>query len=71
MPMIAREANDPTDKIVLITAGDFAGQRGFCLGPSNRDGLYAITPDASNRIFQLKINVEFVVAGDVDRGNSQ
>jgi hypothetical protein len=62
--MTAQEGNDPTDQQVIITAGEFAGQKGICLGASAGPGLYAVTPNTSNRVLQLLLNTEFVVYHD-------
>lgn len=53
---------DPTGLTVLITGGEFAGQEGVCLGPvpGARD-LWAVSPDCSDRILNLKFGEEFGV----------
>ena len=51
---------DPTGKTVLITAGEFAGEEGVCLGSASAGGeLWAVSPASSNRIVNLRFEVEF------------
>jgi hypothetical protein len=53
------ELPDPTGKTVIIIAGEFAGEEGFCLGPVETKGLYAVTPTSSNRILRLRFDEDF------------
>ena len=39
--------------------GEFAGQEGYCLGPSGQEGVFAVTPTTSNRILNLRFDEEF------------
>jgi hypothetical protein len=50
---------DPTNKSVIILKGEFAGQEGYCLGPSGQVGQFAVTPSTSNRIITLHFDEEF------------
>ena len=56
------ETPDLSGKTVLITAGEFAGEEGVCLGraPDTRD-LWAVSPDSSDRIVNLRFEEEFGV----------
>lgn len=55
-------APDPTGKSVLILAGEFAGEEGVCLGPATTaEKLWAVSPDASARIVNLRFAEEFGV----------
>lgn len=45
---------NPTGKTVLITAGEFAGEEGVCLGHApDADELWAVSPTSSDRIVNL------------------
>ena len=50
---------DPSEKSVIILKGEFAGQEGYCLGPSGQEGVFAVTPNTSNRILNLRFDEEF------------
>jgi hypothetical protein len=51
---------DPTGKSVLITAGEFAGMEGVCLGSvAGGNPLWAVSPHHSERIVNLKFDAEF------------
>lgn len=50
---------DPTGKTVIIIAGDFAGHEGFCLGTAGEEGVFAVTPNTSNRVLRLRFDEEF------------
>lgn len=53
---------DPSGKIVLITAGMFAGGEGVCLGRApDTKGLWAVSPVSSDRILNLRFDEEFGV----------
>lgn len=53
---------NPAGKTVLITAGEFAGQEGLCLGPvTGGRQLWAVSPNASARIVNLEFETEFGV----------
>lgn len=53
---------DLTGKTILITAGEFAGKEGVCLGRSSADdGRWAVSPDSSERILDLHFAAEFGV----------
>lgn len=60
---------DPSQKPVIILAGDFAGQEGFCLGPAGEQGLFAVTPMSSNQILRLKFDAEFGIL--INRGQEK
>jgi hypothetical protein len=47
---------------ILITAGEFAGEEGVCLGraPVTQD-LWAISPNSSERILNLRFDADFGV----------
>jgi hypothetical protein len=53
---------DPTDKTILITSGEFAGEEGVCLGRAlaTKD-LWAVSPASSDRIVNLRFDGEFGV----------
>jgi hypothetical protein len=54
------QAPDPGGKSVLITAGEFAGVEGVCLGRAeSTECLWAVSPATSNRIVNLRFNEEF------------
>ena len=44
---------------MIILAGEYAGQEGFCLGPSGESGVFAVTPNSSNRVVRLRFDKEF------------
>ncbi len=51
---------DPAGHHVIILAGEFAGQEGVCLGPvPDGSGLWAVSPDGTDRIVNLKFDEEF------------
>ena len=50
---------NPTEKHVIILTGEFTGQEGFCLGPSGEKGIFAVTPNSSNRILHLRFDEDF------------
>lgn len=58
---------DPSGLSVIILVGEFAGQEGVCLGPvPDGGGLWAVSPDSSDRIVNLKFEEEFGVL--INRG---
>lgn len=57
--MASEDLPNPTGKTVIIIAGEFAGQEGFCLGPAGEERLFAVTPTASNQILRLRFDEEF------------
>lgn len=60
--MAPNEQIDPTGKKILISAGEFAGQEAICLGIAiESDGIWAVSPDGSDRIINLKFPDEFGV----------
>jgi hypothetical protein len=63
---------DPTNKSVIILAGEFAGQEGFCLGPAGEAGVFAVTPNTSNQILRLRFDEEFgiLVNSKQERGRN-
>ena len=58
---------DPSEKSVIILKGEFAGQEGYCLGPSGQKGLFAVTPKQSNRILNLRFDEEFGILINKDQ----
>lgn len=54
------ELPDPTDRQVIILAGEFAGEEGYCLGRSE-DDRWAVTPHSSNRVLNLRFDSEFAI----------
>ena len=58
---------DPTNKSVIILRGEFAGQEGYCLGPSGEAGKYAVTPNSSNGILNLRFDEEFGILINKDQ----
>jgi len=53
---------DLTGTTILITAGEFAGEEGVCLGRSSADdGRWAVSPHSSDRILALRFAGEFGV----------
>ncbi len=50
---------DPTGKTVLILTGEFAGEEGVCLGRTASGKRWAISPNCSNKIIELKYDQEF------------
>ena len=57
--MPADKLPDPSEKSVIILKGEFAGQEGYCLGPSGQEGVFAVTPNTSTRILNLRFDEEF------------
>ena len=56
------ETPDFSGKTVLIIAGEFAGVEGVCLGEApGAPGLWAVSPDSSDRIVNLRFEVDFGV----------
>lgn len=56
------EKINPTNLSVLIVSGEFAGQEGVCLGRSTQNSeLWAVSPNASNRILELQFEKDFGV----------
>src|SRR5438105_2238270 len=55
----ANKAKDLTGCRVIILVGDFAGQEGICVGRSNDDLRWAISPDSDDQILQLQFEKEF------------
>ena len=45
--MAKNQLPNPINKDVIILAGEFAGQEGYCLGQSDQAGVFAVTPLAS------------------------
>lgn len=60
---------DPTNKSVIILVGEYAGQEGFCLGPAGEEGVFAVTPNASNQILRLRFDEEFGIL--INRGQEK
>jgi hypothetical protein len=62
-PQVSPPQNiSPTSHHVIILKGDFAGQEGVCLGPvKDKDGLWAVSPDGSNKIMNLRFEEEFAI----------
>lgn len=53
---------DPSGKSVIITAGEFAGNEGVCLGSVTvAKSLWAVSPHHSDRVVNLKFDEEFGV----------
>ena len=53
---------DPTNHHVIILAGAFAGEEGVCLGHvKDAHGLWAVSPDGSNKIVNLHFEEEFAI----------
>lgn len=56
------ETPDLSGKTVLITAGEFAGEEGVCLGrAADQKCLWAVSPVSSNRIVNLRFDEDFGV----------
>jgi hypothetical protein len=50
---------------VLILTGDFQGQQGVCLGKAARSaGLWAISPNDSDKILSLAFETDFGLVMD-------
>ena len=49
---------DPTNHQVIILTGEFAGEEGYCLGPTH-GGLWAVTPNSSGKVLDLKFDADF------------
>lgn len=53
----AMQGPDLTGKTILITAGEFAGEEGVCLGRAPDGGeLWAVSPASSDRIVNLRFD---------------
>jgi len=53
---------DPTGLKVIILAGEFTGLEGVCLGrATGQPERWAVSPDSSNRIVNLRFDEEFGV----------
>lgn len=50
---------------MLILTGRFKGQRGVCLGKSERAGFWAVTPDDSDEILSLAFEKDFGLVIDL------
>ena len=50
---------------VLILTGSFEGQQGVCLGEAARKGLWAISPDNSDKILSLAFEKDFGLVVDL------
>jgi hypothetical protein len=51
---------DLSGKTILITAGEFVGEEGVCLGCSlSAQALWAVSPNSSDRIVNLRFEEEF------------
>lgn len=51
---------NPTGLTVLITAGEFAGEEGVCLGLAIEEkDQWAVSPGSSDRIVNLRFDEEF------------
>ncbi len=44
---------------VLILTGEYKGGQGVCLGEGDRAGLWAISPDDSDKILSLAFEKDF------------
>jgi hypothetical protein len=56
---------------VVILTGDFQGQQGVCLGEATRGGLWAISPDGSNKILSLAFAKDFGLLMDLSGNLNQ
>lgn len=54
----AKSLPDPSNHQVIILTGEFAGEEGFCLGPTH-SGLWAVTPNSSAIVLDLKFDEDF------------
>lgn len=53
---------DPTGLSVIILSGEYAGEEGVCLGRTiDSKDLWAVSPNASERVLNLHFDAEFVV----------
>jgi len=50
---------------ILILAGEFEGQEGVCLGTGADPGTWAVSPDVSATILNLKFEKEFALLLDL------
>jgi hypothetical protein len=50
---------------VLILTGEFKGEQGVCLGEATSSGLWAISPDHSDKILSLTFEKDFGLLVDL------
>lgn len=50
---------------VLILTGEHKGEQGVCLGEADRAGLWAISPDGSDKILSLVFEKDFGLLVDL------
>lgn len=63
----AKNLPDPTNHQVIILTGEFAGQEGYCLGPTH-SGLWAVTPNSSGKVLDLRFDEDFGIL--INKGQS-
>ena len=56
---------------VLILAGKHKGEHGVCLGEAERAGLWAISPDSSDKILSLAFEKDFGLLVDLSSDPSR
>lgn len=56
---------------ILILAGDHAGEEGICLGRINGTNRWAVSPDASTAILELRFEDEFALLLDLSAISSR
>ena len=57
--------SDLTGCRVLILTGQYGGQEGICVGKSADGKRWAISPDGSDEVLQLKFEKEFGLLVDL------
>ncbi len=60
----SQSAGSLDDCRILILTGAHAGEEGICLGKST-SGQWAVSPDSSNQILELKFESEFALLLDL------
>ena len=60
----ARKRPSPEGMRVVILEGEFTGNEGICLGTAP-NGRWAVSPDCSDQILELKFEEEFVLLVDL------
>lgn len=56
---MAQRPPNLTGSRVLILVEPHAGEEGVCLGPTDSDGSWFVSPDSSNEIIRLEFERDF------------
>jgi hypothetical protein len=61
----SRVNSDLSGSRILILSGNFEGREGICLGTGTEPSAWAISPENSNAILDLKFEKEFALLVDL------